>query len=90
MYLCTQIKKNPKYLYINKVIKKNKNIRTKGSDYKKNDLVIKKGTIFKSNHILTLKTLGIEYVKVKKIPKILFFSTGNEISNHKKNPILES
>ncbi len=79
-------KKNPKYLYINKVIKKNKNIRTKGSDYKKNDLVIKKGTIFKSNHILTLKTLGIEYVKVKKIPKILFFSTGNEISNHKKIP----
>ena len=79
-------KKNPKYLYINKAIKKNKNIRTKGSDYKKNDLVIKKGTIFKSNHILTLKTLGIEYVKVKKIPKILFFSTGNEISNHKKIP----
>tara|TARA_B100001057_G_scaffold485367_1_gene564983 strand:- start:622 stop:1878 length:1257 start_codon:yes stop_codon:yes gene_type:complete len=79
-------KKNPKYLYINKVIKKNKNIRTKGSDYKKNDLVIKKGTIFKSNHILALKTLGIEYVKVKKIPNILFFSTGNEISNNKKIP----
>ena len=79
-------RKNPKYLYINKVIKKNKNIRTKGSDYKKNDLIIKKGTIFKSNHILALKTLGIKYVKAKKIPNILFFSTGNEISNQEKIP----
>ncbi len=79
-------KKNPKYLYINKVIKKNKNIRTKGSDYKKNDLIIKKGTIFRSSHILALKTLGIKHVNVKKIPNILFFSTGNEISNHEKIP----
>ena len=79
-------KKKPKYLFINKVIKKNKNIRIKGSDYKKNDLVIKKGTILKSNHILALKTLGIKYVRVKKIPNILFFSTGNEISNQEKIP----
>tara|TARA_B100000700_G_scaffold324153_1_gene429575 strand:+ start:20 stop:1273 length:1254 start_codon:yes stop_codon:yes gene_type:complete len=79
-------KKKPKYLYINKIIKKNKNIRTKGSDYKKDDLIIKKGTILKSNHILAFKTLGIKYVKVKKIPNILFFSTGNEISNQEKIP----
>ena len=79
-------KKNPKYLYINKIIKKNKNIRTKGSDYKKNDLIIKKGVIFKSGHILALKALGIRYVNVKKKPNILFFSTGNEISNHEKIP----
>ncbi len=79
-------KKNPKYLYINKVIKKNKNIRIKGSDYKKNDLIIKKGIIFKSSHILALKTLGIEHVRVKKVPNILFFSTGNEITNQKKIP----
>ena len=77
-------KKNPKYLYINKAIKKNDNVRNKGADYKKNDLIIKKGTIFKSNHILALKTLGIKYVKVKKIPNILFFSTGNEITNKDK------
>ena len=40
----------------------------------------------KSNHILALKTLGIKYVRVKKIPNILFFSTGNEISNKEKIP----
>ena len=79
-------KKNPKYLFINKAINKNENIRTKGSDFKKNDLVIKKGTIIRSNHILALKILGIKYVKVKKIPNILFFSTGNEISDQEKVP----
>ena len=30
--------------------------------------------------ILALKTLGIKKLKVKKIPNIIFFSTGNEIS----------
>ncbi len=79
-------KKNPKYLYINKSIKKNINIRTKGSDYKEKDLIIKKGTIFNSNHILALKTLGIKYVKVKKKPNIIFFSTGSEISNQDNIP----
>ena len=79
-------KKKNKKIFINQKIPKNKNIRFKGSDFKKNDLVIKKGTVLKSNHILALKTLGINYIKVKKIPNILFFSTGNEISNQKKIP----
>ena len=80
-------KKNTKFILIKEKILKNKNIRFKGSDYKKNDLLIKKGTILNSNHILALKALGIEYLKVKKIPNILFFSTGNEISNKKKVPL---
>ena len=77
-------KKRPEYIVINKKIKKNQNIRFKGSDYKKNDLLIKKGTILQPNHILTLKTLGIKFIKVKKKPNILFFSTGNEISNQER------
>ena len=35
---------------------------------------------------MALKTLGIKTIKVKKIPNILFFSTGNEISNQEKIP----
>ena len=77
-------KKRPEYIVINKKIKKNQNIRFKGSDYKKNDLLIKKGTILQPNHILSLKTLGIKFIKVKKKPNILFFSTGNEISNQER------
>ena len=76
--------KNKKYITINKKIKKNLHIRHTGSDYKKKDLIIKKGTIIHPSHILAFKTLGIRNIKVKKKPNILFFSTGNEISNVEK------
>ena len=79
-------KKNPKFILVKKKIKKNQHIRFKGSDFKKNDVIIKKGTILESSHILALKSLGINKIKVKKIPNILFFSTGNEISNLEKLP----
>ena len=74
-------KKNPRSIIIDQKIRKFNHIRFKGSDYKKNQLVIKKGTIIRSNHILALKTLGVRKIKVKKKLNILFFSTGNEISN---------
>ena len=76
--------KNKKYIVINEKIKKNQHIRYAGSDYRKRDLIIKKGTIIQSSHILVFKTLGIAKLKVKKKPNILFFSTGNEISNNKE------
>ena len=79
-------KKKPKYILINRKIKKFQNVRFKGSDFKKKDLIIKKGTILQSNHLLALKTLGVKNVKVKKFPNILFFSTGNEITNQSKVP----
>ena len=72
-----------KHILINEKIKRNQHIRYPGSDYKKKDLVIKKGTIIQPSHILAFKTLGITNIKVKKKPNILFFSTGNEISNNK-------
>jgi molybdopterin molybdotransferase len=75
--------KKRKYIVIDEKIKKNQHIRYIGSDYKKKDLIIKKGTIIQPSHILAFKTLGIQKVKVKRKPNILFFSTGNEISNNK-------
>jgi len=79
-------KKNPKSIIIDQKIRKFNHVRFKGSDYKKNQLVIKKGTIIRSNHILALKTLGVKKIKVKKKINILFFSTGNEISNSDNIP----
>ncbi len=78
--------KKKRFINVNKKIKKNQHVRFKGSDFKKNDLIIKKGSILESSHILALKTLGIKNVVVKRIPNILFFSTGNEISNLEKIP----
>jgi len=75
--------KDKKYIQISEKIKKNQHIRYVGSDYKKKDLIIKKGTIIQSSHILAFKTLGVKNIKVKRKPNILFFSTGNEISNNK-------
>jgi len=75
--------KNKKYIIISEKIKKNQHIRYAGSDYKKKDIIIKKGTIIQPSHILAFKTLGVENIQVKKKPNILFFSTGNEISNNK-------
>ena len=77
-------KKNPKYIILNKKVPKFEHVRFKGSDYKKGDLLISQGTILQSNHILALKTLGIKKIKVKKKPNILFFSTGNEITNRNR------
>ncbi len=79
-------KKNPKYILVDKKINKHQHVRFKGSDYKKNDLLIKKGTILRPSHVLALKTLGIKEIKVKKIPNILFFSSGNEITDQVKIP----
>ena len=79
-------KDNPKYIIVDKKVNKHQHVRFLGSDYKKNDVIIKKGVIIHSNHILALKTLGIKKIKVKKKPNVLFFSTGNEISNSENIP----
>ena len=75
-----------KYIIINKKIKKNNFIRFLGSDFKKGERIIKKGEIINSQHILAFKTLGVKKILVKKKPKIIFYTTGNEISNNNKIP----
>ena len=78
--------KKSKSIIIENKISIYNHIRFKGSDYKKGQLVVKKGTLIQPNHILALKTLGIKKIKVKKKINILFFSTGNEITNKDKIP----
>ena len=79
-------KLRPKYIVLNNRIKKNEFIRPAGSDYKKGDKIISKGQFINSSHILALKTLGVDMIKVKKKPKIVFYPTGDELSNDKKIP----
>ena len=79
-------KDNKKYIIINKKIKKYNHIRFAGSDFKKKEIVVKKNTIIEPKHILAFKTLGIRKIKVKKKINILFFSTGNEISDKDNIP----
>ena len=79
-------KKNAKYIIVNKKIKKSEFIRPKGSDYKKGNKIIKKGELINPAHILSLKTLGIEKVLVKKKVNITFYPSGNELSDNKNIP----
>ena len=79
--------KRKKFLLLEKKIKKNQHIRFCGSDFKKGQLILKKGDIIQSSHVLALKTLGYKNILVKKKPNILFFSTGNEISNSEVIPV---
>ena len=71
-------------IIINIKVNKYDHVRFKGSDYKRGQLIAKKGTIILPNHILALKTLGVKKIVVKKKINILFFSTGNEVSNSEK------
>ena len=78
--------KKPKYIILDKKIKKDEFIRKAGSDYKRGDKIISKGQYINSSHILALKTLGIEKIKVKKKLNIVFYPTGDELSDKKKIP----
>ena len=76
--------KKKKYILLDKRVNKNQHVRFFGSDYKRKELVIAAGTLIQPSHILAFKTLGISKIFVKKKPTILFFSTGNEISEKNK------
>ena len=78
--------KNRKSILIDKEIKISSHVRFRASDFKKGELLVKKGTIIQPNHIIAFKTLGIKKIKVKMKINILFFSTGNEISNNVSIP----
>ncbi len=86
-----QIKFDPKknkynYIIVDRRINKNDYIRFKGSDFKKREKVINKGELIEPQHILALKALGIKKILVKKKPSIVFYTTGNEISNNENIP----
>jgi len=79
-------KKTPKFIVVNKKISKNNHVRFAGSDYKKGEKIVSAGEIINSAHILAFKSLGVERVVVKKKPVIVFYSTGNEISEKTNIP----
>ena len=79
-------KKNTKLIVIDKKIEKNEHVRFTGSDYKRGEKIISAGEIINSSHILAFKSLGVEKIVVKRKPIIVFYSTGNEISEKKNIP----
>ena len=79
-------KKKPIYIVIKNKISKSNNVRFAGSDYKKGEKIVSAGEVINSSHILAFKSLGVERIVVKKKPVIVFYSTGNEISEKTNIP----
>jgi len=79
--------KKPTHIIVDKELKKFEYVRFAGEDYKSKSLVIKKGEQIQANHLIALAALGIKDIAVKRIPKIVFFGTGNEIIDYKKKNI---
>jgi len=79
-------KKNSKFIVIDRKINKNNHVRFAGSDYKKGEKIVSAGEIINPSHILAFKSLGVERVVVKKKPVIVFYSTGNELSEKTNVP----
>jgi molybdenum cofactor synthesis domain-containing protein len=66
---------------VNRGIKQGENILAVGKDIKKGDRVLRKGTALRPHHIALLSLLRIARLKVYRIPKIAFFSTGDELQD---------
>lgn len=64
-----------------------KNIQAEGFDCKKDALILAKGTKITSADIGVLATVGNANVLVKKIPKIMIVSTGDEIVEVNEKPL---
>ncbi len=60
-------------------IKKGQNIHRKGSDRQRGDIVVRKGTIVDSSVISILASVGKSTVSVKRSPKIIVITTGDEL-----------
>ena len=55
------------------------NIISIGEDRKKDQLILKRGTKIRSQEVGTLASVGIESVKVYKMPRLTIISTGDEL-----------
>ncbi len=75
-------------------IKSFSNIAIEGEDLKANQLVLESGSLMNSQNISLLASLGKPKIKIFAPPKIMIFSTGNEIisieSMPEKNQIRDS
>ena len=76
-------RKKSTHIIVDQEIKKSSYIRFSGEDYNLKDVVVKSGELIQPKHIMALTTLGIQEMKVKKKPKMIFYSTGNEIVDYK-------
>jgi len=70
------------YIQLPLTIKQMQHIRFIGEDIKENELLIKKGEVLNFSHVSLLASQGISHIKVNKKPKVIVFSSGEELKLH--------
>ncbi len=80
-------KEKATHIIIDEKVNKSSYIRFAGEDYNIKDVVVKKGELIQPKHLMAFTTLGIKEITVKKIPKVIFFGTGNEITDYKEEKV---
>lgn len=80
-----EIKNGEAFLQIDS-IKKGQNIHPKASDKKANEVLVHAGSLVTPSVISVAASVGAKEVIVKKLPKIVVVSTGDEIIDVDKNP----
>lgn len=71
---------------ISKSIKKGQFIHRKGSDNKNGEVILKQETKITSEILPILASVGFEYINVKKLPKTVIITTGDELVNVNRKP----
>ncbi|MBS9782553.1 MAG: molybdopterin molybdotransferase MoeA [Arcobacter sp.] len=75
-----QIKENK--IILQKPCKKFQHIKYIGEDIKKDEVLIKKGEELNFSKISLLASQGISHIKIYKKPKVVIFSSGEELKQH--------
>jgi len=79
----TQKQKNRLLIY--RALTQDENIMKKGTDIKKGEILLKAGKILEAPDIGVLAAIGLNFIKVMKIPIVAVISTGAEIIEPGKN-----
>lgn len=72
---------------VEKSIKKGQNIHYQGSDIDQGKVLLQSGVFITSAEIGVLASVGKAQVLVKKLPKVVVISTGNELVNVEETPL---
>lgn len=76
-------------LSVYKAVTKDENVMKKGADIKKGEIVLKAGQVLGASEIGVLAALGLNKVKVFKVPVVAVLSTGAEVTEPGKALLAE-
>lgn len=72
---------------INSIVKKGQNIHKKGEDRLQNSIIVEAGKVLRSTEIAVAASIGASQITVKKLPKVLIITSGDELVEVDAEPL---